>query len=125
MRELRGHVKPTVRTNARLMRPQRFAKINAVSKFALAHINNIDAAAIGAGLADAGIAVNRNVRKASVLAHGDFVTIDAHNNFGDLATRLRINEQSRVLVLIRDHEKSVSRRARAAQRRDEQENKGK
>ena len=114
--KLGGHVKLPVRSNAWLVRAQGFAEVDGVGEFALANINHINAGAVGSRLADTGVSVDRNVSIAAILAHGDLVAVDADDDFGDLATGLRINEQSGVLELIRDDQESARGRTGAPNR---------
>src|ERR1700733_11770362 len=121
--KLGGYVEAAVGANARLVGAQWFSEVDGEGEFTFTDVDDIDGAAVGAGLADAGIAVNRNVSIVAIFADGDFVAIYAHRDLGDFAAGFRIDQQGGVLDLIGDDQKAVRGRVRADQRRCKQKHK--
>ena len=64
------------------MRPHTFSEINIADDFPRRQIDDHHVGAVSAGLADAGISVDRNVGKFAVRRCRDFVP--GHSAFGDL-----------------------------------------
>ena len=87
-----------------MMRAQGLAEVDGGGELALLEIDDVDGGAIGAGLADAGIAVDGDVGEARVGRDGHFVAVDADGNFGEFTARFGIDEENGVFFLVSDDE---------------------
>src|SRR5438128_2937329 len=91
------------------MGPYAFAKIDRSHDLTFIQVNDTDELTVGSGLADAGVAVNRDK---SVLAIGRCHHLMARHpilrNGGNLAPRDRIDDPECLVAFIRDKQQSVS-----------------
>jgi hypothetical protein len=100
----------------------RLSEMDDVAVAAVAQINYMDSAPVGAWFAYAGISVDGNVTEAMVGRHGDFVAINIDADFADHFSRIEIHDERGVVSLIRDKKKSVrSRRFSSREHRITQE----
>src|SRR5882724_10256606 len=89
------------------MRTDRLTEINDLQGTVYPQVNDMNGAAIGAGFADARVAVNRNIAEAMARLNDDFVAVDIDAGFGHNLPRIDINDQSGVVKLIGDEEESA------------------
>src|SRR5258708_1091762 len=118
-----GEMEEGGRGEVGLVRAEGVGEVHGGSELALLEIDDVDRCAVGAGPADAGIAVDRNVGEARVRGDGDFVAVDADGDFGEFAARFGIDEEDGVFFLVGDDEDAGGGRggmARAVYQRGEQ-----
>ena len=89
------------------MRANRLSEIDDLDVAALAQVHDMDRAPVRSGPADAGISVNRNVTEVMAWVHGDFVAINVYAGFAYDLSRIEIHDESSVVSLICDKEKTA------------------
>ena len=95
------------------MRPHAFAKVDRPGDFAGGDVYDHHAIAVGARLADAGVAINRHVRRAAIRRCSHFVSgLAAFGHGGYLLTGIDIDDAEALVAFIGHQQQAPSRSLR-------------
>jgi hypothetical protein len=98
--QFRADVEHAVRSELGAMRTNGFSKIDDLDVAAFLQVNDVNGAAVGAGLTDAGISVNGNVTEVMARGYSDFVAVNVYADFVYNFSRIEVHHESGVISLI-------------------------